>query len=188
MTFLHQITDIATGANYKQKDLTDNSQNIPIIQVKDIKNNTLTPNTLFFIKKECIDSRFILKFNDVLLASKGNRNFAYLYQGEPATATASSTFFILRLIRNDVLPDYLVWYLNSKAAQDFFSENVHGTFIPNISKAAISQMKVPIPDLETQQTIVKLDSLHKLEKSLTEKIAGKRNNILNELINRKIKK
>lgn len=187
MAFLYQISDIATGLNYRQKDLSNNSNHIPIIQVKDIKNNALTKNTLFFIKKECIDRRFLLKFNDVLLASKGNRNFAYLYLGEPPTATASSTFFILRIIRKDILPDYLVWYLNSKTAQDFFSENVHGTFIPNISKAAISQMKIPIPDLETQQTIVKLDNLQKLEKSLTDQITGKRSDLLNEFINRKLK-
>jgi len=185
--FLSEITEITTGLNYRQKDLTDNKQDIPLIQVKDIQNNTLNKNTVIKINKEYTDGRLLLNSGDILFAAKGNRNFAYHYRGELGAATPSSTFFILRLKSNYVLPDYLSWYLNSKPAQDFFRDSVYGTFIPSISKAVLSKMKIPVPDIKTQKMIIKLDSWQKLEKSLTEQIAIKRTILVNEIINRKIK-
>jgi hypothetical protein len=84
------------------------------------------------------------------------------------------------------MPEYLVWYLNSKQAKKFFRENVRGTFIPNISIAVMSKMNIPIPDIKTQETIIKLGNGQKLEKSLIEQIVYKRELLINEIINRKI--
>lgn len=183
---LGEIAEITTGLNYKQKDLTDNPLDIPLIQVKDIQNNYLHKNSVININKEYIDKRLMLRPQDILFAAKGNRNFAYHYQGELGDATPSSTFFIIRIKRKDILPDYLTWYLNSKPAQDFFRDGVHGTFIPSISKAVISKMNIPIPDIETQVMIIKLGSWQKVEKSLTEQIVNKRAILVNEIINRKL--
>lgn len=185
--FLQDLAEISTGLNYKQSDLTNNPhQDIPLIQVKDIQNNRLNKNTVISIKKECIDPRLMLRTDDILFAAKGNRNFAFLYKGDISNAMPSSTFFILRLKRNDILPEYLAWYLNSNQAQDFFKEYVHGTFIPNISKSVISKMKIHIPDLETQVMILKLDSAMKIERNLVEQILFKRSILLNEIIKRKL--
>lgn len=183
---LSEITEITTGLNYKQKDLSDNPMAIPLIQVKDIQNNTLDKNTVIKINKECTDPRLMLQNRDIIFAAKGNRNFAYHYRGELDKATPSSTFFIIRLKRNNVLPEYLTWYLNSKPAQDFFRDSVHGTFIPSISKAVISKMDVPVPDINTQQIIIKLNSWQQKEKALTSQILEKRTILLNEIINRKL--
>jgi restriction endonuclease S subunit len=183
---LGEIAELTTGLNYMQKELSENPNSIPLIQVKDIHNNILNKSSVIRINKENIDVRLLLKNNDILFAAKGNRNFAYYYRGEFNDATVSSAFFIIRLIINDIMPEYLVWYLNSKQAKKFFRENVRGTFIPNISIAVMSKMNIPIPDIKTQETIIKLGNGQKLEKSLIEQIVYKRELLINEIINRKI--
>lgn len=182
--FLRDLAEISTGLNYKQKDLTNNPYDISLIQVKDIQNNQLNKNTVISIKSECIDPRLKLKPGDILFAAKGNRNFSFHYTGDPSPATPSSTFFIIRHKRNDILPEFLSWYLNSAQAQNFFKENVHGTFIPNISKKVLSTMKIPIPNMETQRMILKLDELSKMDKNLTEKILEKKTILVNEIFKR----
>jgi len=183
---LGEIAQISTGLNYKKSDFTLDQPNIPLIQVKDIQNNNLIKNNVFRIKKECIDKHLLLIPRDILFAAKGNRNYAFQYKGELGIATASSTFFILRLRRNDILPEYLTWYLNSKPAQDFFNDNVHGTFIPSISKSKLSELEVPIPPVEIQEKVIRLDGWQKLEKNLTEQILFKKSILANEIINRTI--
>ena len=183
---LTNIADIYSGVNYQKKDFSYDSKAIALIQVKDIQNNSLLKNNIFRIEKKLIDSRLLLNPGDILFSAKGNRNFAYLYKEEVGEATASSTFFIIRINRIEILSEYLYWYLNSKTAQDFFRDNIHGTFIQSISKSNIGELEIPIPSLEVQRAIIKIDEGHRQEKNLMEQIRQKRITLINEIINRKI--
>ncbi|MBX7044226.1 MAG: restriction endonuclease subunit S [Ignavibacteria bacterium] len=183
---IQQFVSIFSGLKYNSKNINAHQAYVFLIQVKDIQNNFLYKDNLFKIFETKIDPDQFLRKGDILFSAKGNRNFAYHYNGGLGEAVASSTFFIIRITTADVLPEYLTWYLNSKPAQDFFKANIHGTFIPSIPKSKLVELKIPIPDLKTQKIISQLDAHQRLEQKILKQISTKRTLLINELIHHKI--
>lgn len=186
MYYLDKISKIFTGLNYISKDLNTSELSVILLQGKDIQNNYLNKENLFKVNRMGLDDSQILTNKDVLFSAKGNRNFAFHYNGELGEAVASSTFFVIRITSDHVLPEYLSWYLNSKPAQDFFKANTHGTFIPSIPKSKLIELKIPIPDLKTQKTIALIENQQMLERELLKQISTKRTLLINEIIHNKI--
>jgi len=184
---LLDLAEIFTGLSYQKKEISLKSNGINFIQAKDIVNNQLFKNTIFKIEKISIDKRFILIDNDILFSAKGNRNFAFLYKNAYGESTASSTFFIIRITNNSVLPEYLSWYLNQKSAQDYFKSQSTGTFIPSINKMQLGELTIPIPAIEIQSKIIKVDTLRKKEKELLNMISSKRDLLIENILYKIIK-
>lgn len=184
---LSDLAEIFTGLNYQKKEISLKSKGINFIQAKDIVNNQLFKNTIFKIEKISIDKRFILCNNDILFSAKGNRNFAFLYKNVYGESTASSTFFIIRITDNSVIPEYLSWYLNQKPAQDYFKSQSTGTFIPSINKMQLGELAISIPTLEIQSKIMKIDSLREKEKELLNTISSKRDLLIENILFKTIK-
>lgn len=186
MIRLDKLTSISSGLKYNNKNINVSQALVFLVQVKDIQNNLLYKDNLFKIFEPRIDPDQFLRKGDILFAAKGNRNFAFHYTGELGEAVASSTFFIIRITSDNVLPEYLSWYLNSKPAQDFFKANTHGTFIPSIPKSKLIELKIPIPDMKTQKTIALVENQQIIEKELLKQISTKRTLLINEIIHNKI--
>lgn len=183
---ISDLAEIFTGLNYQKKEISQKYNGINFIQAKDIANNQLFKNTIFKIEKISIDKRFILVDNDILFSAKGSRNFAFLYKSTYGESTASSTFFIVRITSNSILPEYLSWYLNQKPAQDYFKSQSTGTFIPSINKMQLSELEIPIPSFEVQSKIIKIDTLRSKEKELLYAISSKKDLLIENILLKKI--
>ena len=184
---LSDLAEIFTGLNYQKKEISLKPTGVNFIQAKDIVNNQLFKNSIFRIEKISIDKRFVLNDNDILFSAKGSRNFAFCYKEQYGESTASSTFFIIRIIINSVLPEYLSWYLNQKPAQDYFKYQSTGTFIPSINKMQLGDLGIPVPSIELQKKIIKIDSLRRIEKELLNTISNKKDLLIENILYNKIK-
>lgn len=80
--------------------------------------------------------------------------------------------------KNMLLPEYLVWYINSSYGAAYFKEFAKGTGIPLISKSVLEVMPMKLPDLESQKNIVDLMELNRRERNLLSEIASKKDLIL----------
>ena len=184
---LSDLAEIFTGLNYQRKEISQKSHGINFIQAKDIANNQLFKNTTFKIEKISIDKRFILNNNDILFSAKGNRNFAFLYKEQYGESTASSTFFIIRITINSILPEYLSWYLNQKPVQNYIKSQSVGTYIPSINKVKLSELEIPVPTIELQKKIIRIDSFRRKEKDLLNIISNKKDFLIENILYKKIK-
>lgn len=119
--------------------------------------NDLEPNVLY---KDSI-SRNFLQSNEILFNAKGNRFFAYLFQGEYESAIASSVFLVLTIVDENILPAYLTWYLNHPETLKNFNAKKTSQTIPSITKQELGELEIPIPNLSTQEKIFQLDQLKK---------------------------
>lgn len=116
-----------------------------------------------------IKSHF-LQHGDILIAAKGNDNFAVHYQGL-YPAVASSTFIIIRIIdKGIVTPDYLTWFLNMTVTQNTLGNLARGSAVQSLTKSDIEQLKIIVPPIEEQQIIVKVDKLQKTESAITKQL------------------
>lgn len=121
------------------------------------------------LKKE----QLLLK-GDVLVVGRGDRRLAVALDFMPSNPTiAGSQFYIVR--PNDNIDSvYLAWYINQESAQRYLEEKSVGSNVKIISKEAILDLPIVLPDLATQQKIARLHSLNVQQKKLSEEIAQKR--------------
>ncbi len=54
-------------------------------------------------------SRHLLQEGDLLFAAKGFNNFAVEYRSSIGQAVAASSFIVIRLTVDNILPEYLAW-------------------------------------------------------------------------------
>ncbi len=130
-------------------------------------------------------TKHFLQTGDVLIASKGNDHFAVLYKGIIKPAVASSMFIVIRLHKkNNLLPEFLVWFINQKQIQTLLHGSAKGTSIPSISISTLADLEIPIPSIEKQKSILKIYDLWQEEIKLKTKIESlKEKQIQNHLIN-----
>ena len=125
---------------------------------------------------------YSVKDGDVLFLSRGSKYVAvplvrpYV---EPFPSSwdgiiAAYYFYILRPRRQEVLPEYLAWSLNSEMMQAEMHRGSEGTHMTMIKRRDFESLTVPVPPLETQRRIVELHHLALRERRLMEQIQSKR--------------
>ena len=68
------------------------------------------------------------------------------------------TFSSVRIKNKEILPEYVSLYFNSPDGQNKILETVAGSYIRAISRKKFEEeIKIPIPSLETQQSLIKLN-------------------------------
>ncbi len=164
---LKHISTIQTGLFAKPSG----SGNVVYLQSKHFDENGLLQTVLHpDLLAEGISEKHLLKDGDVLFAAKGTKNFAAVFENHNEPSVASTSFFVLRLIDKNVLPQYLAWFLNIHTTQTLLKGQAIGTSIPSISKQVLGNLEIAVPDMETQKAILQITKLRNKEKSLKQKI------------------
>lgn len=121
-----------------------------------------------------------LRKGDLLFAAKGKDFFAVVYNGKYQPAVASSTFLVMQMKTDKVLPAFLAWYLNHPKTQTLLSGFAKGTAIKSVNISVVGNIEITIPDYAKQITILELFNLQKREKFLQDKISKFRQDYYNE--------
>lgn len=122
------------------------------------------------LKADNITDKHLLRHGDVLFAAKGTKNFAAWYESKNQPAVASTSFFVIRLTEKNILPEFLVWFINHPTTQKFLKGKAIGTSIVSISKSVLEELEISIPDLQTQKAILQITQLRNTEKILMRQI------------------
>lgn len=158
---------------------------IGIIQMKDINNNYLSFDYQNIDKVSDIifKDKFYLQKNDILFVSKGVNNYAIAIEDIIFKIVPSATFFVIRVDEKKIVPQYLVWYINQREAQNYLSEKKAGTYVPNLNKQDIMEMPIKVPTLKTQKAIAKTAVLLNREIEILDKIKNNRKELIqNQLL------
>lgn len=143
-----------------------------------------------FIELNKTNEKYLLEENDVILAGKGHRTFAWAYEASFGKAVPSSLFFIIKANFHEILSSYLAHYLNSEKVQYNLKLIGAGATITSIPKKELEQITIAIPSIEEQQRIVNLIELMDKEVRLTQELLKKRTalkkGVVNTLINNQI--
>lgn len=129
-----------------------------------------------------IHLRQLLHNWDILLTSKWSRTIAFMYKESYWPSIASSTFFVIRLNKADILPEYLAIYLNEALKTPYFKNHFSGGTVPSIPKSVIEEYTLTIPILEKQQQIINIYQLHKEQFTIYDTLKSKKWQLINSLI------
>jgi len=174
MLYLKDIATIRSGYLFRERIIPDASGQYQVVQVGDITPDAGFSNvSLVRVSLPDVKRSQILEPGDVLFISRGPRKQAVAITRPVENAIATSQFFVLRPAEN-VLPEYLAWYVNQRPAQRYIEEHSTGTSASLINLEAMKRLPVETPPVETQARVTKIHQLSLREKELMEAIQNKR--------------
>lgn len=181
---MKEIATIQTGCFAKPQGEGD----LVYLQVKHFNEEGIIQNAIHGdLLSTLISDKHLLKDGDVLFAAKGTKNFAAVFEKHNAPSVASTSFFVIKLKDQKVLPHYLAWFLNSHTTQAQLKGQAIGTSIPSISKQVLENLEIPFAELETQKVILNIVFLHRREKELNQRIEILREKLVQQQIINAIK-
>ena len=152
-----------------------------LLQARDIDAERLTykSDNLVLFSPDLSRKDWELKTDDVLFMARGARNYSVLINDIPERTLAAACFFIVRVSSDLVLPYYLCWYLNQPQVEHYLSRHSgRGVHMPVVRRSVLENINIPIPPIEVQVKITKLDVLLQNEMELHDKLAGKRKKLI----------
>ena len=115
---------------------------------------------------------------DILFQARGIEHFAHCIEDALKDTLAAGSFYILRMQSEDLLPQYLAWWLNQSKAQAWLRAQARGTGISFVSKHILSRLRVRIPPISIQKKVVKIVTLASREQFLLERLAQTRSRLV----------
>lgn len=184
MTYrIEEIADIHSGYPFRRSVEHSPEGSFAVIQIRDIMNDrTFDYENLARVRDIQPKHHHLLQKGDLLFIAKGTNNVAVHVTKNLSKTVASANFLIIRIKSERVLPEYLAWYISQRPAQQFFRKHAPGTITPSISKAALSQLPVPIPPLEKQREILRVQSMADAELRLVLQIQAKRAQLIEAVL------
>ncbi len=173
---IKDIADTQIGYQFRKKIKTEHDGSHAVIQMRDFDdNNNLNYRGLRRVKLAELPDKYLVNKNDVLFLSRGHSNFAFAITDSLERTIAASYFFILKVRSDKVLPEYLAWCINQSPAQKHLHSSARrGTHMPLVPKSEFENLKVHVPDIKTQKSIVELNSLLDRENKLIRTLQEKR--------------
>lgn len=182
---LQEIAEIQFGFYAKPKE-KGNAAYLQAKQFDELGNLYYTIDN--FLKIDQKNEANVLNDGDVLLVSKGLRNFAWTYSKAIGPAIASSIFFVIKPNRAIVLPDFLTTLFNMQQTQSYFQTLSAGSSIHSIRKSELSEFSFTLPPLSMQEKIVSIKQLHYKDIELSNKILTEKQKVYQAVINTLINK
>lgn len=173
---LKEIADIRTGYSFRAKLEPDSEGNILVVQLKELSDkNTIDISTAVKINMQNVSENYLLLKGDLVFRSRGMDSTAAIMDISADNIILSAPFQRIRLRDTlKIIPEYLLWYINSKDAQTYFSANKTGTSVSMISTAVLADLPVVIPSLEIQKKIIEINILSVKEIELQEELIRKK--------------
>ncbi len=101
----------------------------------------------------------ILNQGDILFSAKGDNNYAVVFKSTNYPCLASTSFLVITVNnQNQILPEYVCWYMNNPDTMKVLKTSMQGTNIHSITKSAIKNVEIHIPSLGKQELVVGIDS------------------------------
>jgi len=182
---IKDIADLRVGYQFRGKVKPDPAGNVRVIQVKDIDADLrIRVADLVSVSVDRPES-YLAQQGDVLFLGRGHRLYAVVVPMIDASTIATGYFFILRPKDRLVLPEYLAWSMNQSDFQESIRPYVRGSHMPMISRTDVEDLRIPLPPLDVQRQILKLNELLGEERRLSAAIQDKRG-LLVQALSRKL--
>ncbi len=176
-----EIADIQLGYQFRKKIEPTGDGSNRVIQIRDFdENHMLNKTALASITLDKPMDKYLIKKGDILFLSRGHNNWAAPIVDDLTATVAVSHFFVIRPKQNNILPEYLAWYINQTPAQEYlYNIARRGTHMPLIPLSAFKGLTIEIPDITTQENIVELSKLMEKEKKLLTELQEKKSLLIN---------
>jgi len=184
---LSSIATIDAGLSFRSRVEDSATGSLKIVQQKDLSEDTATVDTtnLYTISPPPrLDlAKYGLKDGDIIIRTRGNKPLATIVRDLPGTAIAAAPLVRVRISSEAVLADYLVWFLNSQKAAEYFVRNAKGSGVKLIDKATIAGISIPALSMGRQNAIAEVFMLANTEFMLSQSLSKRHRQLREDQIN-----
>ncbi len=183
---LSNIATIQLGYPFRGKINESFYSDIKVIQMKDISLQGIDVESCNYVELTGKKAPSFLENDDILFTARGSYNYAVLF-GESAKnssikAVATPHFFIINIKdKQEILPEFLVWQINSLPIQQYLQRNAMGSVAKSINRQTLENVPIKLPPLAIQQKMVKLIKTIQAEQDTLQKLIDNNNDMLNAL-------
>ena len=175
---LKAVADIQVGYQAKARIKRRAQGTHRLIQSKDFDSfHRLRSENLTAFFPERRPEIYSVRKGDILFQARGVVHFAYCIEDDLKDTLAAGSFYILHLRHENMLPQYLAWWLNQAPAQAYFQSQARGAGISFISKSTLSRLQVQIPPISVQKKVVKIVTLARHEQFLLDRLSERRSRL-----------
>ncbi|WP_240033709.1 restriction endonuclease subunit S [Oceanobacillus profundus] len=156
---VHSLSDIAkdfrSGIAIPAKEYK--VEGLAYVRIKDMDKNKISHEELVYVDKHFKDKSpsSNLTLNDVLISRVGTIGKAALVDRSMDGSIVNQHITIVRTDEKIIIPEYLVYYLNTRWALEQFEQRSGGSAQRFIKLGDIKEIKVPLPSINIQEEIVK---------------------------------
>lgn len=186
MTQLCDIAEIRAGYPFRGSvpDMPDGL--CQVVQPKDVFSGGIIDKVALRFTPERLKPDYLLKDGDILLSSRGEFKTA-LYKGKCKTL-ASNLLFVLSVRNKSFLPEYIVFYLNSKSGQAQMAARKNPGALQAIVRSGIESLDIPLLPIKRQKLLAETYFLLLRGKELSQRLAEEKTKLLELALNTEIKK
>lgn len=177
---IFKLATIHSGYSYNKDSEPEQDPNTYIIQPKDvIADNVIDLNQISVKYNRSIT---FLAEGDVLVTNRSTFKASVFHPISTQQTVAALGIFIIR-IKNpqELLPDFLAFWLNSIAGQSALEQIQLFTTTKSINKEDLLNIKIPIPAIETQQHYALLYKNYIKQKGLLEQLSDLNLKVINKI-------
>ena len=173
MKKLGQVASIRMGYPFRSRLEHNAAGALAVVQMKDIDDASLLHvEDAVRVDLADVKAHHLIRPGDLVFRSRGRTNSVALVSADVGLAVLAAPMLLIRPV--EVLPAYLLWYINLPAIQAGLAAQAEGTSVRMISKAALEALELPVPSPRKQQLIVEVSALATLEQGLLVQIAQER--------------
>jgi hypothetical protein len=161
------VARVSTGYPFRKKVETEVGGDVVLVQFQGDATAAVSRNERIVLRNDNDKyGRYFLQPGDVLFQSRGWRHPAAVLTA-PTLAIAGTGIHVIRVATQLVISDYLAWVLNHPGSQArLIREVARGSYVPFVSVLELARFEIPLPTLEVQKRIVRIDGLRQREREL----------------------
>ena len=172
---LNEIAEVTIGQSFRSRLEREDDGNMAVVQMKDLTaENLIDSQSLMQVDIKKINERQLVKKGDIVFRARGQNNTAAHINQDLGQAVIAAPLLRIRISKENVLPEYLVWWVNQPKSQAYLASHAKGTASRMISKPVLEELCVEVPPIEKQKQIVELANLVHEEQKLLCELAEKR--------------
>lgn len=140
------------------------------------------------VKAKDVKEKYLIHHGDVLFSMRVNFNAFILPENDGKPFVASNGFAIIRPNTENIMTQYLAWFLNNTDSQREIEAIAEGVSrVPFISLRDLGDIDIEIPDVRKQQKIINIHQLRLKEKALLKQLEEKKDTLIQEILKTQIK-
>ena len=144
---LNQIATISAGYPFRGKIPEHPEGNLAVVQMKDCSSE-FGVDWISCVRSEATGKKAPdwLQTGDILVAARGNQNYAVLVDTRhaPLPAVAAPHFYVVRPQSDALIPEFLVWQLNQQPCQRYFELHAEGTLTKSIRRTVLEEAPIEL--------------------------------------------
>lgn len=161
MTHISDIAQIRSGSPFRERIIHETTGKYRVVQGKDLGSDGLLSleNMARVGNAPGRAPPDVLSAGDVVLQTRGVSYRAAVVPEAATPMLAAGSLYVLSPDVSRLSPEYLVFFLNLPGTQALLRQSATGSTIPNLRRAAVEQLEVPLPALSDQLRLVELGRL-----------------------------